>query len=79
MIYLLIDSFIYSFTYSFIHIFIYSFIRDLIRAFETGWPRPIGCLELEVIFRKTATKYRALLRKMTYEDKASYASTQPCS
>jgi len=29
-------------------------------------------------FRKRATIYRALLRKMTYEDKASYGSTPPC-
>jgi len=33
---------------------------------------------LQVIFRKRATNYRALLRKMTYEDKASYDSTPPC-
>ena len=37
----------------------------------------IGCLKLQVIFRKRATEYRALLRKMTYEDKASYNSTPP--
>jgi len=34
---------------------------------------------LQVIFRKRATSSRALLRKMTYEDKASYDSTAPCS
>jgi len=33
---------------------------------------------LQVIFRKRATNYRALLRKMTYDDKASYDSTPPC-
>ena len=38
----------------------------------TGWWRLIGCLKLWVIFRKRATNYRALLRKMTYEDKASW-------
>jgi len=32
---------------------------------DTGWRRPIGCLKLQVIFRKRATNYRALLRKMT--------------
>jgi len=32
------------------------------------------CLKLQVIFRKKATHYRALLRKMTYKDKASYDS-----
>ena len=47
--------------------------------FTTGWRRLIGCLKLQVIFRKRATNYRALLRKMTYEDKASYDSTPPCT
>ena len=45
----------------------------------TGWRRPIGCLKLQVIFGERATKYRALLRKMIYEDKISYDSTPPCS
>ena len=45
----------------------------------TGWQRPIGCLKLQVIFRKRAKKYRALLWKMTYKDKASYDSTPPCT
>jgi len=44
----------------------------------TGWPRPIGCLKLQVIFRKRATKYRSLLRKMTCKDEASYGSWPPC-
>jgi len=43
----------------------------------TGWPRLIGCLKLQVIFRKRATDYAALLQKMTYEDKASYDSMPP--
>jgi len=30
-------------------------------------------------FSKRATNYRALLRYMTWKDKASYASTPPCS
>jgi len=46
---------------------------------DTGWWRPIGCLKLQVIFRKSAINYRALLRKMTYKDKASYGSSPPCS
>ena len=45
----------------------------------TGWQRLTGCLKLQVIFRKRATNYRALLRKMTYEDKPSYASWPPCT
>jgi len=39
-----------------------------------GWRRCIGCLKMQVIFRKRATNYRALLRKMTYEDQASNES-----
>jgi len=45
---------------------------------STGWRRPIGCLKLQIIFRKRATKYRALLRKMTYKDKTSDGSSPPC-
>jgi len=45
----------------------------------TGWRRLVGCLKSQVIFRKRATNYRALFRNMTYEDKASYDSTPPCS
>jgi len=33
---------------------------------------------LQIIFHKRATKYRALLRKMTYKDKGSYESSPPC-
>jgi len=35
-------------------------------------------LKLQGTFRRRTTDYRALLRKMTYEDKASYDSTPPC-
>jgi len=38
---------------------------------DTGWRRPIGCLKSQAIFRKRATDYRALLRKMTHQHKAS--------
>ena len=47
--------------------------------FCTGWWRLIGCLKLQVIFRKRATNYRALLRKMTCEYKTSYDSPPPCN
>ena len=47
------------------------------RLMVTGWRGPIECLKLQVIFRKRATNYRALLRNMTYKDKASYHSTPP--
>ena len=45
----------------------------------TGWRKLTGCLKSQVIFRKRATNSRALLLKMTYEDKASYNSTPLCS
>ena len=45
---------------------------------DTGQRRTIRCLELQAIFPKRATNYRALLRKMTCEDKASSDSTPPC-
>jgi len=46
---------------------------------HTGWQRPIQCLKSQVIFRKRATNYTALLRRITYEDNASYNSAPPCS
>ena len=46
--------------------------------FCTGWRRLIECLKLQVVFRKKATNHRALLHKMTHQDKASYDSTPPC-
>ena len=44
----------------------------------TGWPRLIGSPKLQILFRERATKYRSLLRKMTYKDKGSYESSPPC-
>jgi len=44
-----------------------------------GWRRLIGYLKLQVIFRKRATNYRALLWKVTYEDKGTYESSPPCT
>jgi len=46
---------------------------------DTGWRRPTRCLKLQIIFGKRATNYRALLRKITYKDKASYAFSPPCN
>jgi len=45
---------------------------------HTRWRRPIGSLKSQVIFNKTGTNYRALLRKTILEDKAFYDSTPPC-
>ena len=44
----------------------------------TGWRRPIGSPKLQIIFHKRATKYRSLLRKMTYKIKGFYDSSPPC-
>jgi len=45
---------------------------------RTGWRRLIGSPKLQIIFHNRATKYRSLLQKMTYKDKGSYGSSQPC-
>jgi len=45
---------------------------------STGWRRLVGSPKLQIIFHKRATKYRSLLRKMTYKDKGSYESSPPC-
>ena len=47
--------------------------------YDNGWRRPIGCFKLQVIFRKRATNCKALLRKITYKDKASYVFSPPCT
>ena len=48
-----------------------------------GWAwcrqRRVGCLKLQVVFRKRATNYRALLQQITYKYKASYGSSPPCT
>jgi len=53
---------------------------------STWWRRPTGCHKLQVIFRKRTTNYRALLRykyyrallrKMTCNDKAPHESSPP--
>jgi len=45
---------------------------------DTGWRRCIGCLKLRVSFRRRATNNRALLQKLTYEDKAFYGFSPLC-
>jgi len=47
------------------------------RGKHTGWRRLIGSPKLQIIFHKRATKYRSLLREMTYKDKGSYESSPP--
>ena len=46
---------------------------------DTGWRRLIGSPKLQIIFRKRATKYKSLVRKMTYKDKGSCESSPPCT
>jgi len=46
---------------------------------QIQYARLYSLLHLEVIFCKRATNYRALLLKMTYDNKASYESTPPCT
>jgi len=67
--------------YIFISVYVWSFIlfdRSLEKAC-TRWRKPIGCLRLQVILRKRAINYRAFLRKMTCESKASYDFMPPCT
>ena len=49
------------------------------RLSNTGLRRLIACLQLQLIFCKKATEYRALLRKSTYKDKAYCGSLPLCS
>jgi len=46
---------------------------------STGWRKHIGSPKLQIIFHKRATKYRSILRKLTYKDMGSYESSPPCS
>ena len=46
--------------------------------FTAGWQRYVGFLKLQADFRKRATNYRALLRKMNHADNASYGSSPLC-
>jgi len=45
----------------------------------TGWQKLTGTPTMQIIFHKRATKYRSILRKMTYKDKVSYESLPPCT
>jgi len=54
------------------YIYVYESICDI------GWRRLIGSPRLQIIFHKRATKYRSLLRKVTYKDKGSHESSPPC-
>ena len=62
-----------------IHAHTQTMMQSTLQICCTGWQRCIGCLKLQVSFRKRATNYRVLLRKVTYEDKTPYASLPPCT
>jgi hypothetical protein len=40
-------------------------LKNLPYYMYTEWRKPMGCLKLQIIFRKRATNYRALLRKVS--------------
>jgi len=46
---------------------------------RTAWRRCIRCLKMQVSFLKSATIYRALLRKMSYTEKASHPFSPSCT
>jgi len=93
-IYLHMHMYIHIHIYIYIYIYIYTCIHVCIHTYiyidtnmcqciyiytSTGWRRLIGSPKLQIIFHKRATKYRAILQKMTYKDKGSYESSPPCT
>ena len=53
--------------------------KDASNAFNlrTGWPKCIGCLKVAGLFSQKSLLYGALLREMTYKNKASCALEIP--
>jgi len=58
-----------------LYIYVVYIISYYVNNMSTGWRKLIGCRKLQVIFHKRATNNRALLRKITYKNKASYGSS----
>jgi len=46
--------------------------------YTTGWRRCIGCLKLQVSFRKRAINYMALLRETNFKDRCVYFHVSRC-
>jgi len=69
---------IYTYDMTHLHVRDTTDLYVLHGAIHTRWRRLVGCLQLQVIFCKRATNYRAFLRRMTYKDKTSYDSMPPC-
>jgi len=83
-IYVCVHICMYTYRYSHppTHTYIYLFrqnSRDELEtaAYATGWRTGIGCLKVQVSFRKRAAKNRAFVQKISFNDKASYASSPP--
>ena len=72
-------AYIHIYTHICVHMCIHMHRHIHVYTCIIWWRRPIGCLELRVIFRKRATNNRALLQKMTTKDKAPYESSPPCT
>jgi len=60
-------------------LYTWHYLQILCTDAPTAWRRLIGSPKLQIIFHNRATKYRSLLRKMTYKDKGSYESSPPCT
>jgi len=59
---------------------VYSSCAEFARVRGTGWRRPIGCLQVQVIFRhKKKMNCKDILREMTSKEKAFCGSSPPCS
>jgi len=56
-----------KYSYAYVHEYI---LICICKCRRTQWRRCIGCLKLQVSFRKRATHYKALLREMTCKNKA---------
>ena len=69
---------VHAYAWYYLYIVYHIWISHITSLRYTGWRRLIGSPKLQVIFRKRATKYRSLLRKMNYKDKGSYGSSPPC-
>ena len=70
-LYLYVCVYVCMYVHMYVHVYVCMYAC-------TGWRRLIGSPKLQIIFHKRATKYRSLLRKMTYKDKGSYESSPPC-
>jgi len=69
---------VYTRMYIYTRVFIRTYMYTC-TCIHTGWRRLIGSPKLQIIFYKRATKYRSLLPRMIYEDKASCDSSPPCT